>query len=293
MIEAGPGPVRAGWVDGWGALRARPFDNKGDQRMTYQTITIDTDPRGVARLTLDRPEKHNALSAQMIAELTEAAQALGTDPAVRVVVLTGAGASFCAGGDLGWMRAQMAADGPTRAAEARKLADMLGALNSLPKPLIGRVQGQAFGGGVGMMAVCDVAIGVQGAKFGLTETRLGLIPATIGPYVLARMGEAMARRVFMSARIFDAEAAVTLGLLARAVPEGDLDAAVEAEVAPYLVCAPGAVAQAKALAQRLGAGIGPDAVEHSIAELVARWESDEAAEGIAAFFDKRKPGWAR
>ncbi len=261
--------------------------------MTYQTITIDTDPRGVARLTLDRPEKHNALSAQMIAELTEAAQALGTDPAVRVVVLTGAGASFCAGGDLGWMRAQMDADGPTRAAEARKLADMLGALNSLPKPLIGRVQGQAFGGGVGMMAVCDVAIGVQGAKFGLTETRLGLIPATIGPYVLARMGEAMARRVFMSARIFDAEAAVTLGLLARAVPEGDLDAAVEAEVAPYLVCAPGAVAQAKALAQRLGAGIGPDAVEHSIAELVARWESDEAAEGIAAFFDKRKPGWAR
>ncbi|MCC5984382.1 MAG: crotonase/enoyl-CoA hydratase family protein [Rhodobacteraceae bacterium] len=261
--------------------------------MTFETITLETDPRGVARLTLDRTQKHNALSAQMIAELTTAARQLGADPAVRVVVLTGAGASFCAGGDLGWMRAQMAADGATRAAEARRLAAMLGALNSLPKPLIGRVQGQAFGGGVGMMAVCDVAIGVQGAKFGLTETRLGLIPATIGPYVLARMGEAMARRVFMSARLFDADEAVRLGLLARAVAPADLDAAVEAEVAPYLACAPGAVAQAKALAQRLGAGISPDAVEHSIAELVARWESDEAAEGIAAFFDRRKPGWAR
>ncbi len=261
--------------------------------MAYATITIDTDPRGVAQLTLDRADKHNALSAQMIAELTDAAQVLAADTQVRVVVLTGAGASFCAGGDLGWMQAQMAADGATRATEARKLAAMLGALNGLPKPLIGRVQGQAFGGGVGMMAVCDVAVGVQGAKFGLTETRLGLIPATIGPYVLGRMGEAMARRVFMSARVFGADEAVRLGLLARAVAPDDLDAAIEAEVTPYLACAPGAVAQAKALAQRLGAGIGADAVEHSIAELVTRWESDEAAEGIAAFFEKRKPRWVR
>ena len=260
--------------------------------MSFETLEVTVDARGVAVLTLNRPDKHNALSAQMIAELTQAAGQLAADDAVNVVVLTGAGASFCAGGDLGWMRDQMAADGPTRAAEARRLADMLGALNRLPKPLIGRVQGQAFGGGIGMMAVCDVAIGVDGAKFGLTETRLGLIPATIGPYVLARMGEAMARRVFMSARVFGASEAVTLGLLARAVAPGDLDAAVEAEVTPYLACAPGAVAQAKALAQRLGAGIGPEAVEHSIAELVTRWESDEAAEGIAAFFDRRKPGWA-
>jgi len=261
--------------------------------MSFDTLTLKTDARGVARLVLNRPEKHNAMSAQMIAELTQAAQTLGRDSAVRVVVLTGAGDSFCAGGDLGWMQAQMAADAATRAEHARALANMLGALNALPKPLIGRVQGQAFGGGIGLMAVCDLAIGVEGAKFGLTETRLGLIPATIGPYVLARMGEAMARRVFMSARLFDAKEAVTLGLLARAVPVSDLDAAVEAEVAPYLACAPGAVAAAKALARRLGGGISAADVDHSIGELVARWESPEAAEGIAAFFAREKPGWAR
>ncbi|MEZ5912874.1 MAG: enoyl-CoA hydratase-related protein [Paracoccaceae bacterium] len=146
----------------------------------YETLQIDTDSRGVARLTLNRADKHNALSAMMIAELTAAAAELGRDPAVRVVVLTGAGESFCAGADLGWMKDQMAADAATRAEEATKLAMMLNALNMMPKPLIGRVQGQAFGGGVGMMAVCDVAIGVTGAKFGFTETRLGLIPATTG-----------------------------------------------------------------------------------------------------------------
>ncbi|MGC1429768.1 MAG: enoyl-CoA hydratase-related protein, partial [Albidovulum sp.] len=152
----------------------------------YKTISLDCDHRGVAQLVLNRPEKHNALSAAMIAELTEAAGRLGRDPAVRVIVLTGAGESFCAGGDLGWMREQMAADGATRAREATKLAMMLNVLNTCPKPVIGRIQGNAFGGGVGLASVCDVAVGITGARFGLTETKLGLIPATIGPYVLAR-----------------------------------------------------------------------------------------------------------
>lgn len=261
--------------------------------MTYQTILIERDDRGVARLVLNRADKHNAMNAQMIADLNAAATELAADDTVRVVVLTGAGDSFCAGGDLGWMQAQMEADGPTRAAEAGRLAGALGALNALPKPVIGRIQGQAFGGGIGLMAVCDVAVGVQGAKFGLTETRLGLIPATIGPYVLARMGEAMARRVFMSARLFDADEAVRLGLLARAVTPDALDAAVEAEVKPYLACAPGAVAAAKALTLRLGAAPSPEDIDHSIRALIARWEGDEAAEGIAAFFGKRKPAWMR
>jgi methylglutaconyl-CoA hydratase len=260
--------------------------------MSYETILIEREKRGVARLVLNRVEKHNAMSARMIVELREAAAELAADSRVRVVVLTGAGKSFCAGGDLAWMQAQMAADGATRGAEAGKLADMLGALNRLPKPLIGKVQGQAFGGGMGLISVCDVAVGVTGAKFGFTETRLGLIPATIGPYVLARIGEAMARRVFMSARLFDAEEAVRLGLLARVVAPEDLDMAVEEEVAPYLECAPGAVASAKALAQKLGGRIGKGDVDHSIAQLVERWESEEAQEGIAAFFARRKPGWA-
>lgn len=256
------------------------------------TIRIETDTRGVARLVLARPDKHNALSAQMIAELTQAAATLGADDAVRVVVLAADGASFCAGGDLAWMQAQMAADSATRGAEATKLAMMLRALNELPKPLIGCVQGNAFGGGVGMMSVCDVAVGGQGARFGLTETRLGLIPATIGPYVLARMGEAMARRVFMSARLFDADEAVRLGLLAQAVAPDALAAAVEAEVLPYLSCAPRAVARAKRLARRLGPPIDDAVIAATIADLVACWEDPEASEGISAFFGKRKPGWA-
>ncbi len=257
----------------------------------FETISISTDLRGVATLTLNRPEKHNAMSAQMIAELTQAAVQLGETNDVRVVVLTGAGKSFCAGGDLGWMQAQMAADPETRFVEARKLAEMLNALNTLPKPLIGALQGNAFGGGVGMAAVCDVAIGVDSLKMGLTETRLGLIPATIGPYVIARMGEARARRVFMSARLFDATEAVDLGLLARAVPTDELDAAIEAEVQPYLSCAPGAVASAKALVRDLGPRIDDTVIDHTIRALVDRWETDEAQEGISAFFDKRKPSW--
>lgn len=257
----------------------------------HETIRIDCDDRGVARVDLNRPEKHNALDARMIAELTEAAGRLGRDPAVRVVVLGGIGPSFCAGGDLGWMKAQIAADGPTRAREAKALAMMLNALNLMPKPLIARVHGNAFGGGIGMMSVADVAVGVASARFGLTETRLGLIPATIGPYVLARMGEAMARRVFMSARLFDADEAVTLGLLARAVPEDDLDGAIEAEIAPYLSCAPGAVAEAKALTRAFGPRIDEAAIAASIEALVRRWESPEASAGIAAFFERRDPPW--
>lgn len=257
----------------------------------FETLTIETDPRGVATLTLNRPEKHNAMSAVMIAELAQAAQQLGDDPAVRVVVLTGAGKSFCAGGDLGWMKAQMAADAGTRAREAGALANALQALNTMPKPLIGALQGNAFGGGVGMASVCDVAIGVDHLKMGLTETRLGLIPATIGPYVIARMGEAHARRVFMSGRIFDAAEALELGLLARAVPAEDLAQAIEAEVTPYLSCAPGAVAAAKALARRLGPVIDESTIKATINALVAQWEGEEAPEGISAFFEKRKPSW--
>jgi len=258
-----------------------------------ETISIETDGRGVATLWLDRAEKHNALSAVMIDELYAAARELGGDDRVRAVVLAARGKSFCAGGDLSWMRAQFEADPETRKREATKLAMMLQALNTLPKPLIGRVHGNAFGGGVGMASVCDVAIGADTVLMGLTESRLGLIPATIGPYVCARMGEARARRVFMSGRRFDAAEAVRLNLLARAVSEGDLDAAVEAEVAPYLACAPGAVARSKRLLRSLGPRIDTATIEHTIAALAEAWEQEEAHEGVAAFFEKRRPGWAK
>ncbi len=259
--------------------------------MSFETIRLATDARGVATLTLARPEKHNALSAKMIAELSEAAAAIAADAAIRAVILTGEGESFCAGGDLGWMREQFEASREQRMAEARKLAAMLGALNALPQPLIGRVNGPAYGGGMGMMSVCDVTVCADHGRFGFTETRLGLIPATISPYVIARMGEGMARRVFMSSRLFGAAEAERLGLAARVVPAAELDAAVEAEVAPYLVVAPGAVARSKRLARMLGPKLDPETVEATIAALADAWESPESHEGVAAFFEKRKPNW--
>lgn len=261
--------------------------------MSFETLDISMDGRGVATLTLSVPEKHNILSPVMIAELTQAAEQLGADSNVRVVVLTGAGKSFCAGGDLRWMQTQMQADVTARKVEARRLALMLKALNEMPKPLIGRVQGQAFGGGVGMMSVCDVAIGIEGAKFGLTETRLGIIPATIGPYVVARMGDANARRVFMSSRIFEADEACRLGLLAKVVAAQDLDAAIEAEITPYLACAPGAVAEAKALVRHLAAPITGAIINDTVDALSKRWDSEEARDGVAAFFEKRSPAWRK
>ena len=256
-----------------------------------ETIRIQVDVRGVATLTLARAGKHNAMSGQMIRELHEAADRLRADDGVRVVVLAGEGASFCAGGDLDWMRDQMQADAATRRSEARRLAAMLDAVDQLPKPVIARVHGNAFGGGVGLICVCDAAIGVRGVRFGLTEVKLGLIPATIGPYVATRLGPA-ARRVFFAPRLFDADEAVGLGLLARVVDEGELDAAVEAEVAPCLQAAPGAVASAKALLRRLQPSVDDEMIDASVEALAERWETEEAEEGIAAFFERRKPGWA-
>jgi len=260
--------------------------------MSFNTITVETDARGVARLMLNRPAKHNVLSGEMCDELAAAAAGLGADSRVRVVVLTGAGPSFCAGGDLDWMRAQFAATRDGRMAEARRLAAMLGALDSLPKPLVGRVNGAAFGGGVGLMSVCDAVVAVEGARFALTETRLGIIPATIAPYVIARLGAGRARAVFFSGRAFDAAEARDLGLVTRVVTEDRLDTAVEAEVAPYFATAPGAVARAKRLARSLGAPIDDGIVETTVAALADAWESAEAQAGIAAFLGKRPPPWA-
>lgn len=256
-----------------------------------ETIRIDRDARGVATVWLNRPDKHNVMSGLMMAELRGAALALGADASVRVVILGGLGPSFCAGGDLDWMRAQIAADSATRATEAAKIARALQALNTMPKPLIGRIHGNVMGGGVGMTSVCDVAVAAETARFGLTETKLGLIPATISPYVIARMGEARARRVMMSSRVFGADEARDLGIVAKVVAEESLDAAIEAEVVPYLSCAPGAVAAAKALTRRMGPQIDEALIAETIQALVERWESPESAEGIAAFFEKRAPVW--
>ena len=255
----------------------------------FTTLSLRKDDRGVVHVALNRPEKRNALSAAMIAELTDLAE--NVEPGTRAMVLSGAGAVFCAGGDLDWMQAQIGSDRAGRMAAARSLAHMLQALNELPVPLIGRLHGGAFGGGVGLACICDVVVAAEGTKFGLTETRLGLIPATIGPYVLARIGEGFARRIFMSGRIFGAEEARELGIVARVVAETDLDAAVEAEIAPYLSTAPGAVAAAKALARALGPRIDTVVIEDTIRRLADIWEGAESGEGIAAFLAGGRAGW--
>ena len=272
------------------AWREKFWDAEKAQQMKFDTIDSETDAQGVCTVWLNRPEKHNALSAQMIDELTEMAAIL-RQGSERVVILAARGQSFCAGGDLQWMQTQMRADRATRQAGARSLAGMLQSWNTLPQPVIGRIHGNAFGGGVGLASICDVAIGVETVWMGMTETKLGLIPATIGPYVIARMGEAKARSVFMSARKFSAQDAQGLGLLAKTVAQDALDLAVTAEVTPYLSCAPGAVAAAKKLARRLGPVIDAQTIEMTVTALIAQWESPEAEEGIAAFFGKTAPSW--
>lgn len=253
-----------------------------------ETLMISIDERGVARLTLARKDKHNAMSAKMIDELTEAASALGSDERVRAIVLAGAGKSFCAGGDLEWMRAQFQASRGERIAEARRLAMMFKALNELPRPLIGCVHGSAFGGGIGLISVCDTVIASEAARFGLTEVRLGLIPATISPYVVARIGSSAARSLFVSGRMFNAAHAKSIGLVASIVAPADLDRAVDREVDEFIAASPQAAARAKALVRSLASPITDEIVESVISQLADSWETDEAQAGIAAFFERQR-----
>lgn len=256
----------------------------------FKTISVDIDTRGIAVLKLDREDKHNAMNALMLKEITEAAAILGDDDNVRAVILSAAGKTFCAGGDLAWMRKQIDKDRAGKMRDARILADMLTMLNNLPKPLIGRVQGNAYGGGIGLMAVCDLVIAKPEAKFGLTETKLGLIPATIGPFVVRRMGEGFARQVFFTSKSFGTDLGLRSGLVSSV--SDDLDMAIEAEITAILKTAPGAVARAKKLCQNLGGGVSQNTIDESIEALADCWESDETKIGIAAFFSKETPQWS-
>lgn len=261
--------------------------------MAYRTLILETDDRGVARLTLNRPEAHNALSAAMLEELPEAVRALDEDENVRVVVLTGAGESFCAGADLRWMQEVRRLERSRRIAESGKIARVLAALDGLSKPMVGRINGQAYGGGIGFISVCDVAIAVRGARFGLTEVRLGLIPANVGPYVVKRLGDAGAREIFFNAKLFDADEALRLGLVSQVAEAATLDDAVEREVSLFLKCGPRAVAAAKALVRHIARHGPADSIDYAIERFAEIWEDEESREGIAAFFEKRKPNWTR
>ena len=247
----------------------------------------------VARLRLERPALHNAFDADLVAGLTAALSGLALDASVRVLVLEGAGASFSAGADLNWMRGMAAASEAENREDSLALARMLRALDELPKPTIARVHGAAFGGGIGLVAACDIAIGVQEARFGLTEARLGLLPAVISPYVVAAIGKRHARRYFATAEIFDAAQAQRMGLLHEVVAADALDATVQYQIDLLLKAGPIASAAAKALVRNVAAASGPVAIDAANAALIARLRvSPEGQEGIAAFLEKRKPKWA-
>ena len=256
----------------------------------YETIRLETDARGVARLVLNRPDKHNALNAVMIGELTDATMQLAHDSDVRAVVLSANGKSFCAGGDLGWMQEQFDAHGDERIKEATRVATMLQHLDKLPKLVIAIIEGPAYGGGVGLAAVCDIVLATPETKFALTETRLGLIPATIAPFLIRRIGLTHARRFALNANPFDADEAKSIGLVSEIHAPEKLEAALERQLDLALACAPGAIADAKQLFRKITTGAV--AQLETIEALAKRWESEEARQGIEAFFQHRRPPWA-
>ena len=250
---------------------------------------------GVARIALARPEVHNAFDDTLIRELTEALDTLAGDADLRALVLTGHGSTFSAGADLQWMRRMVRADHDTNYTDALGLATLLRRLAFFPRPVIARVNGSAYGGGVGLVACCDIAIGVEEAKFALSEVKLGLAPATIAPWVVAAIGVRHARRLFVSGEVFSATEALRIDLLHQCVAAAELDDAVDRQLHFLRKGGPQAQVACKRLAWRM-AGMTPqeaEAVDTENAALIAQLRvSPEGQEGLTAFLDKRKPTWA-
>ena len=262
--------------------------------MTEPHILLTSDPRGVATVTLNRPQVHNAFDDQVIAELTATLRKVDADAGVRVVVLASTGKSFSAGADLGWMKRMALYSQEQNLEDARGLAALMSTLDRLVKPTVALVQGPAYGGGVGLVACCDIAVAVDTVSFALTEARLGLIPAVIGPYVAAAIGARACRRYFLTSERFDAAQALRLGLVHRVVPAAELAAAGEATIKTLLDCGPQAQAECKAFIRRVAHGPVDDAmVEHSALTIARIRASAEGKEGVGAFLEKRKAGWIK
>jgi methylglutaconyl-CoA hydratase len=254
-------------------------------------LTVDKQG-GVARITLDRPELRNAFDDALIASLTRAFLEVENDKAIRVLVLAGNGPAFCAGADLNWMKRMAAYGYEENLADARALADMLAALDRMPKPTIARVHGPVFAGGTGLVAACDIAVGTPEAKFCLSEAKLGLSPATISPYVIRAMGERMARRYFLTAEVFDAEEAYRIGMLSALVPPESLDALIDSLVKHLVAGGPEAQAKIKDLIRAVAKRPVDEALRADTAKRIAEIRvSPEGKEGIASFLETRKASW--
>lgn len=260
--------------------------------MDDPSYLLERRPAGVVWLTLNRPAIHNAFDDCQIAELTTALQELAEDDAVRVVVLTGAGRSFSAGADLNWMRRTASYSEKENLRDANALAELMKVLNELSKPTVARVNGAALGGGTGLVSCCDIVVASTDASFGTTEVRLGIIPAVIGPYVVAAIGSRQARRLMLTGERITAEEAARIGLVHEVVAPDRLDAMVETIVSHLSKGGPHAIAAAKRLVHDLSARpIDQGLIDETAREIATLRTSPEAREGLGAFLEKRKPGW--
>ena len=259
--------------------------------MEFTTLTV-TIARHVATVTLNRPDVRNAFNETVIAELTEAFRGLGGNDEVRAIVLAGNGPAFCAGADLNWMKKMAGYSNDENRADALALAKMLHAIWSCPRPVIARIQGDTYAGGVGLVAACDIAVAADHAHFCLSEARLGLLPATISPYVIRAMGEQASRRYFITAERFDAAEALRLGFVHAVVPADALDAKVGEISAALVGNSPNAVRESKLLVQEVaGRVIDNDLLADTADRIAAIRASDEGREGVRAFLEKRSPAW--
>lgn len=258
--------------------------------MQLERLVLEVDGP-VARVWLNRPEVRNAFDGLMVTELRKVLFDLGVLDGIRVIVLGGRGASFCAGADLAWLKAMAGFSREDNLREAQAMADLFYTVYQSPKPVVARVHGAALGGGSGLVAACDIPVAALGTQFGFTEVRLGIIPAVISPYVVAKIGESSARELFLTGARFEAVRAAEIGLVRAAVPEEDLDGAVEARVQELLKAGPRAVAEAKALIREVAWRRVEDVQRYTVERIAELRVSAEGQEGMRAFLEKRKPGW--
>ena len=259
--------------------------------MSDQTLQVVQANR-VATVRLNRPDVRNAFNETAIAEITQAFRALGADEGVRAIVLAAHGPAFCAGADLNWMKKMASYSHEENRADAAQLAEMLRTMYFCPKPVVARVQGDCYAGGMGLVAACDIAVAVDEVHFCLSEVKLGLVPATISPYVIKAMGENAARRYFLTAERFSASEALRIGFVHAAVKAEALDATVDDIVKALVSASPNAVKEAKRLVQEVAGAPLTDALIADTAERIAVIRaSDEGREGVRSFLEKRKPSW--
>jgi len=260
----------------------------------YAHLLVEHDERGIARLTLNRPDVLNAFDEAVIAELTQAFTAFDRDDSVRAVVLAGAGRAFCAGADIAWMRRAAANDAAANLEDARRFGAMMDAIHSCGKPVIARIHGAAFGGGVGLACAADIAIASEGASFAVSEAKFGILPGVIGPYLIASVGVRQAARLALTCRRIDAHEALAIGLVHELSSADQLDQAIEASLAQLSLGGPQAQRTIKELYREIAAGPITAATRELTAQTMSRLRATtEAAEGFAAFQEKRPASWVR